>query len=270
MPDSALDLLLTALRDLLIERGIAVAKPSDSFVALAKLPLDIHVYDVTILQESAKLNAISAVFDARARRATENGVCVLAMGYGDNADACAREAARQWVTGVFPVIQSWLTRAEHAPTVTKSEMIVSVAETSQQFGWSVHLGPILYRVYGPPSRKYAPPEVDSNDVLQAVFNAVHPFAAHDTVFWLECFAARYPDGKVDATARLHSEDWPEGKAALLAWAAQWPDTEGCILSRRQFLMFEPVAIQQNPSLVSLRQELDAHTDQKRPWWKRLM
>ena len=263
------ELVLLALRDALTDRGIPVGPTSGAFVALGDVPLDLHLHDVTLHEEPRKPTAVSVIFDARSRSAQDPGVCVLSMGYGDTLAASARDAADQWLAGVFPVVQSWLTQRAHVCTVTKAQMIVAVQETAEQFGWSVHLGPILHRLYAAPPHTYSPPDVSPDIVFKPVFNAVHPLAAHKTLFWLECFAARYPDGTVDATARFHNEDWPEGKEALLAWAAEWPDTDGCLLSRRQFLMFEPVPVHLLSSSGSMKEALAHQAAEPRPWWKRI-
>ncbi|MCA9647931.1 MAG: hypothetical protein KC492_44875 [Myxococcales bacterium] len=262
------DIALVALCDALAARGIPAVRAAGAFVKLDHLPLDLHVRDVTV-QVPGKPTAVSATFDARARDAQTLGVCVLSVGYGKTPAESAREAAEQWLAGVFPVVESWLTQRSHVCGVTKAEMVVAVEGFSEQFGWSVHLGPVLQRVCAPPSHAYSAPDVPADIVFRTVFSAIHPLAAHKALFWLECFAARYPDGKVDATVRFRNDDWPEGQAALLGWAAGWPDTDGCLLTRRQFLMFEPVPVDQIPAFDSMKEALEQRSAALRPWWKRL-
>lgn len=260
---------LQSLLDTLAARHTSCELVDGSFVRLGALPLDIYVHDVVAHQEPGKPEALSVVFDARSRGAQTPGVCVLSLGYGDGQSLAAHDAADQWLSGVFPVVQSWLTQATHVCSVTKAQMIVSVRETSERFGWSVHLGPILTRVYGASGLSYTPPDVRADVVFGSVFDTLHPMAPHTTLFWLECFAVRYPDGTLDATARFHNEDWPDGREALLVWASQWPSTEGCILSRRQFLLFEPVPAHLLPSSQSMTDALEQRTPSSRPWWRRL-
>jgi hypothetical protein len=76
------------------------------------------------------------------------------------------------------------------------------------------------------------------------------------LFWLECYALRYDDGKVDATCRYNNKDWPEGQDALLAWAWSWPDTKGYILSKRQFLLFEPTPVDKLESGEQLSERME--------------
>jgi len=260
--------LLSALLPLLQAQGVAANLASDH-IALVDLPLEIHVHNVKHDTAPAIPHAVSAVFDGRSTGATTNGVCVTVVGYGDDLASCARDAAKQWADGVFPVIRSWLTRAA-VDAITKAQ--ITVATKDQRFGWSVHLGPILYRVYGGPGISYTPPDIPSSSIFKAVFAAVYPVAAHRTLFWLECFACRYPDGKVDATARLGNDDWPAGRDALLRWATDWPDTEGTVLSRREFLMFEPVSSEQVSPSPSFQEVIERYAAGHKPtsWWKRLM
>src|SRR5438046_4453037 len=81
-----------------------------------------------------------------------------------------------------------------------------------------------------------------SEIFKRLFSVVHPFAAHTTLFWLECFAVRYPDGRIDATCRKHNDDWEEGKQALLLWAADWPLHEKGFVSQRRFILFNPPAV----------------------------
>ena len=58
--------------------------------------------------------------------------------------------------------------------------------------------------------------------------------------WIESFAARYYSShKVDATCRLNNKDFNQGRDALMGWAAGWPEIGATILTKRQFLLFEP-------------------------------
>jgi len=229
------------------------------------------------LAQDAKIqphhNGFAAVvtFEARPPGADSTGIRILAVGFGETEAAAAREAASQWVMGVFPALRSYLARPEHICEVERAEMLVGVPDTGERYGWTVHLPPIIWRLYG--ASDLGPddePQVDRNEIYRLVFDVVHPFAAHRQLFWLECFASRYPDGKVDATCRYNNNDWQEGRDALLAWALTWPDTNGCILSKRQFLMFEPTPVDKLPSSESLSERMDQEiTRASEPWWKRL-
>jgi hypothetical protein len=118
-------------------------------------------------------------------------------------------------------------------------MLVHDADTGQQFGWTVHLPPILTRAYGGIS---VPEHPEQSAVFRALFNIIHRHAAHQSLFWVECFAARYPGRKVDATCRKLNEDWEDGRDALMVWAMTWPYPGRGIISRRQFLLFQPTPI----------------------------
>jgi hypothetical protein len=186
-------------------------------------------------------------------------------------ELAAQIAAEQWATGVLPVLVSYMLKPRHVCEVVKSPMIVAVDGTSERYGWTVHLGPVIGRLWGPRGSTGELGELDAYEVYQAVFNTLHPFAAHRNTFWLECFGARYADGKVDATCRLRNNDWDEGRAALLLWASQWPDTKGHILSKRQFILLEPTPMEELMSQPDLVNALESHLATKqRPWWKRLL
>lgn len=51
---------------------------------------------------------------------------------------------------------------------------------------------------------------------------------------IRVFAARYPDDGIVADCRVNGIDWEEGKQALLAYAATWPDRG--FETRRQYLV----------------------------------
>jgi hypothetical protein len=136
-------------------------------------------------------HAVTVTFDGRAMNSSEPGIRVLAAGSGDGVETAAADAATQWAVGVLPVIVSYFLRS-HVCEVEKSPMIVAVADSDERYGWTAHLGPVIGRAYGgvgsgdsqfgdlSPSAAYTP-----------IFHAVHPYAAHRSLMWIESFAARY-------------------------------------------------------------------------------
>jgi hypothetical protein len=196
---------------------------------------------------------------------------VLAIGLGSTDEEAAVDAGHQWATGVVPVLLSYLLPEEPVPEVQKSPMIVGVADSEERYGWTVHLGPVLPRLYGPPGAA----EIDCGDLSQqgayrAVFDVLHPFAAHRSLMWVESFAVRFPDGRVDATARLQNREWPEDQEALLVWADSWPATQPFVLSKRQFLLLEPTPLDGLSSADRLAGRLEQEIrKQRRPWWRRI-
>jgi hypothetical protein len=212
--------------------------------------------------------SFSVVFEARAAGADSDGILVLSIGFGASQEAAARSAADQWVTGVYPVLQSYLGKPVHQCNVEKSHMIVAVEGSEKRYGWTIHVGPLIARLYGGGG---SVGELGHSEGLRAVFDALHPFSAHAHIFWIELFAARYSDGKVDATCRYNNRDLPEGQDALLTWAGHWPETSGSILSKRQFLLFQPTKITDLPSRGRLERELGRHLTKQSPsWWRRLV
>jgi hypothetical protein len=216
--------------------------------------------------------SVRVVFDARAIGSAESGICALAIGFGRTDEEAAVDAGHQWATGVVPVLLSYLLPDKPVPEVQKSPMIVGVADTDERYGWTVHLGPVLTRLYGPPGAV----EIDRGDLspegaYRPLFEALHPLAAHRSLMWVESFAVRYPDDRVDATARLKNRDWPEGQEALLAWADSWPDTKPFVLSKRQFLLLEPTPLSRLNSADRLASRLEQEMrTERRPWWRRIV
>jgi hypothetical protein len=212
--------------------------------------------------------SFSVVFEARAVDADSDGILVLSIGFGASQEAAARSAADQWVTGVYPVLRSYLAKPGHRCDVEKSHMIVAVEGSDKRYGWTIHVGPLIARLYGGAG---SIGELGHSEGLRAVFDALHPFSAHAHMFWIELFAARYPDGKVDATCRYNNKDLPEGQESLLIWAGRWPETNGSILTKRQFLLFQPTEIADLPSGGRLERELERHlTKEPQSWWRRLV
>src|ERR1043166_4464185 len=126
-------------------------------------------------------------------------------------------------------------------------MVVAIDGASERYGWIIHLGPVIARLYGSGDVPGVMEELHPEEVLRAIFDVLHPLAAHRTLFWLECYTARYPDGRVDATCRLHNDDWQKGRDTLLVWASRWPAAPGRMISKRQFMVFEPAPVSELPS-----------------------
>jgi hypothetical protein len=241
---TAEELSIRALESELQNFGCVCSRSANGLI-LPSLKVEVLAHSREVQPSGYGFRA-TVVFEARTAGAMSSGIGILAfaIGYGDTDEAAARDAAYQWVIGVFPALLSYNSPQEHSCLVERAEIVVEVPETGQRYDWIVHIPPVLCRKFGNCDFE---PEVDSNEVLGAISEAVSEFAGHDLLFWLECFVARFPDGSVDATCRHNNRDWPEGEKALLAWASGWPDTEGCIVSKRQFLMFEPAPIDGLPS-----------------------
>ena len=253
------DLVLEAVDRHLPSRDI-VATMGANGLRIPLLKIVIRVHDAEEIPRKDRVHAISVIVQVGSLDSINGGIDVLHTGMGETLEEAAANAAHQWVTGVLPVVYSYLTHRDHQD-VEHSQMIVAIEETGEQFGWSVHLGPIVSRVFG---NIEEPRELGKSEIFRRLFNVVHPFAAHTTLFWLECFAVRYPDGRIDATCRKHNDDWEEGKQALLLWAADWPVHEKGFVSQRQFIIFEPTAVKDLPSGRELAERLPLP---KKPWWR---
>ena len=227
-------------------------------VRIPALSVTIRVRDVEERpSNTAGWMGLAGIFQTGSLDSIGGGMEVLHTGMGESLSAAAANAAHQWITGVLPVVTSYIAHRQPAE-VQHARMVVGVPETGEQFGWVVHLGPIVTRMY---SDDEPPDDVPQNEIYLKLFNSIHPYAAHKQLFWLECFAVHYRDGRVDATCRKHNDDWPEGRAALLEWAEEWPYTGG-IVSQRQFMIFEPAPVDKE-----LAAKLPVETEKKKPWWK---
>jgi hypothetical protein len=219
---------------------------------LPSLGLEVITHDQTV-EEAMEEKAASAIFEARAIGATTTGISVFQLGFGLTEFDAACDASYQWCLGVYPALLNYIAEPEHCCEVETARMIVRDAESGEEFGWTIHLPPILSRAYG---EAELPEKLEQQDVFHALFETIHPYAAHNQLLWLECFAARVSDSKVSATCRLNNDDWEEGQDALLQWALSWPPFGKGILSHRQFLLFEPTPIEQIPGRESMSKAME--------------
>jgi hypothetical protein len=253
------DLILEAIGAHLPARGIEYSLSANG-LRIPSLSIAVRVRDAA---ESAwsgdRYAGLHAIFQAGSIDSIGGGMEVLHTGLGESREAAAANAAHQWIDGVLPVIVSYIAHRAQ-PEVEHAQMVVAVPDTGVQFGWDVHLGPIVTRMY---SDHDPPAPLPQNEIFLAILNALHPFAAHSKVFWLECFASRDPDGRFNATCRMRNDDWPEGREALLQWAAGWPHHEGFV-TQRQFIILEPAPVDRE-----LAAKLPVEEQPRKPWWRRL-
>lgn len=205
--------------------------------------------------EAQRINGgVSVVFDARVHNSSARGIRILSVGLGNTEETASIDAASQWALGVLPVIVSYVRRS-HVCEVQKLPMIVAVVDSQERYGWTAYLGPVIARAYGgSASDESLLGDLSQSNAYIPIFRVVHPRAAHRKVMWVESFASKfYAEAKVEATCRLRNDDFPEGREALLAWAKGWPPTGAALLSKRQFILFEPASIEEiessNPSLM---------------------
>jgi hypothetical protein len=253
------ELILSALEAEMSEAGYEISRRSDA-VFLPSIALELLARDPKV-QDAMGGKALTVTIEARAEGATTDGIKIFQLGYGPTDLDAARDASYQWLLGVYPALVTFIAQPEHRCDVDKAHMIVGNEETGEKFGWTVHLPPILSRAYG---ENPLPEDPEQNAMFRALFDSIHPYAAHSSVFWIECFVALYSDGKADATCRLNNEDWCEGQDALLAWAMSWPDSGNSILSRRQFVLFEPTQINSIPKGSKLSNLIDERQHARNP------
>ncbi len=208
---------------------------------------------------------LDVVFEAAQIDNVSTGLCVHSIGSGKTIEEASRGAANQWFAGVFPVLHSYSSDHDTDLGVKKAEFLVEDTETKRRYGWKAHLGQVIAIAYG---EGYSPEEIDQLGLFQAIFNEISAVTAHESIMWLEMFAAQYPDGKVDATCILRNQKWEDGRIALLRYASQWPNQSKQLLSRRQFIILEPV--KQNMVNAELGMKLDEHVSSKKSLLSRLL
>lgn len=206
-----------------------------SLLTIPELQLQVGV-TVTLARDGI---GATVVYDLSAASDNRDPVQVLAVGYGETPAKAFREAAVQWTTGVYTVVRHWLLPDEHTCLAETIHMVIRADDTGEEFGWRVHLGPTLSRVYGAdPTREET---FGTREIFKAIFNDLQEWSAHRKLFWVEAFVVRHEDGKLASTCRLRNQDWDEGEAALRNWATSWSARPKATVSARQFLLFEPIA-----------------------------
>jgi hypothetical protein len=242
---------LTAIADGFGNLGYHVSE-SDARIPFAPLGLEFRIADVAF-HRAAGARLVRILVEAAALGDQRPGVRVNAVGFGPTEEAALREAAEQWLDGVFPVLHHWL--APHATDlgIVSRELLVVERESGRRFAWRVHLGPLLFTRYGDGEAALdALPVRDA--ILRALFDELAAVSAHETVSWVEAFVGRVPGHAPEATCLLRNCAWPEGEAALLEWAVAQPQLAG--MGARQFLLLQPVRPEAIAS-ASLDQALEA-------------
>jgi hypothetical protein len=238
-----------------------------SALRIPDLGLDIHAQEA-----KAGPTTVTVTFAARPGGEAEGGIRVLALGLGDTTAAATADTAAQWARGVLPVLRSYVLH-RHVCEVELFPMVVGVTDSTEKFGWTVHAGPVIGRAFGKTgSDKPGLGDLSRFAAYEPLFHVLHAYAPHSKLMWVESFAARYyADGKVDATCRLNNLDIADGREALLSWAGRWPASGAQVLSKRQFLIFEPRPLEGIDPSGKLRQHLDCErTEHKPSWWRRLL
>lgn len=241
----------------------------DSKTFVRELGLEFLACDVS----SSKMSygySVSCVFEAKAT-SNESGIRVLSIGLGETEKEAAIDAGHQWAEGILPVIIGYVLEKE-VDGVQQLPMIVGVEETGEKYGWKVYVGPVIHRVFSnETSKEIDVGEIEPIQAFRPIFDSIHPFAAHENLMWIEAFSAKYPDGEVDATCRLKNDNWDEGRESLLYWAHSWPDTNGCLLSKRQFVLMQPKLPNELDSKSNLEKALDNEIKKsKQSWWRKVI
>jgi hypothetical protein len=188
------------------------------------------------------------------------GLRVNSIGMGSDIKEASKKAAYQWFVGVFPVLHSYASQHDTDRGVKKADFLVQDIETQKRFAWKAHLGQIISIAYGK-GENPPPNKIDRLDIFQSIFNEISSITATDTMMWLELFASQYPDGKVDSTCLLRNRPWTDGRQALLNYALSWANPLKLLLSRRQFVILEPVSRESIPN--DMEKRLDEYSKNRK-------
>lgn len=171
-------------------------------------------------------------------------VQILAVGRGESLEQQLGEAALQWTTGVFSVLQHYRAPDSHSCFVGDLEF------SAGGLHWRLHSGPVIARTWL--GDEDASPGITPRDIGAVLMGAFSAVAENRTPLWVEAFAISHADGTVEVTCRLCNQPWEEGHDSLLAWAEDWELPPDVTFSARQFLFYEPIAATAKP-----------------PWWRRI-
>src|SRR5262245_56934436 len=168
------ELSISALAEKIGTRGFQCKSPDGVVLPLPALALEFLAHEARA-QAQATGQALSVVFEARAAGAATDGIRILSIGFGPSVETAAQDAAEQWAMGVFPVLVSYMLKSKHVCEVEKSPMIVAVQDSDERYGWTVHLGPVIARLYGRPGEGATGPigELSSSEIYRAIFDVLH-------------------------------------------------------------------------------------------------
>lgn len=218
---------------------------SNNRIIFPPLGFEFRVAEFTIKETNPGI-ILKVNFEAAQIGNETEGLRVNSIGMGSDIKEASKVAAYQWFAGVFPVLHSYASQHDTNMGVKKAEFLVQDVETQKRFAWKVHLGQIISIAYckeeNPP-----PDKIDQLDIFQSIFNEVSSVTATDKMIWLELFVSQFPDGKVDSTCLLRNRPWADGMQALLNYALNWENPLKCLLSRRQFVILEPISRESLPT-----------------------
>lgn len=168
----------------------------------------------------------------------KDGIGVTCVGIGGDTDHAIRESLANYAGNVIPVLAQW--RTGHNCLVDVSE--VELKGRSGPLRFEAIGGPLTCR--GLPDPTQGPVE-GLEGYVPRMADQLRKSPLSNALHWLECFAARQPTGKIDATCRLDNRDWRPGQRLLEADARTWPFVDVPMMSRRQFILLVP----KDPTLV---------------------
>lgn len=197
----------------------------------------------------------------------EQGIVIVAVGFGHTEVDAARDAALQWFIGVFPVLVQWRANnsapARHGCLV--SECSLRLRDSAAPAKYRALLGPLIARGVDNPLAR-------TSDVVVRYFEhlrgRLEELQFWGSLHWLECFVARHDDGRVLATCRLDNRDWKDGESLLRAAYTSFGSNVGGQQSVRQFILLCPAAEESTPS--DEPNELAHVTPKVATWWHRLL
>ena len=243
----AINMILRVVLSQLTNKGHE-ASMIRSNILLTSMPLAISIVELKMSKTNSATSFV-VTFKAVSEKLSSEGVEVLVVGFGPDTSTAINSVVEQWVLGVFPVLNAYILNVE-VDNVVVQPMVIGAKDNSFSYGWTLYLGPIITRRYGGKG-------ILENLQHMVIHNEIFDITmfTNKKLRWLECYAVRYADGKVDATCRKNNEDWQKGQSDLMKWASTWPEEQYVFLSRRQFLIFKPTPVNEISSPQDIKEEI---------------
>ena len=218
---------LEVLAETLREGGVPAHVSGERVILAAALDVRAESLDVQAMRPGEFATAHVVVEAA--------GLRMNLIGFGtDDLDA-SRVAARQWIDGAFPVLDTWMHPTHRGHLGAKTfELLSYDHQQNKAFAWRLHLSPVLPVQLGP----HRPAEwPQQRAMLEQVFDEFRVITtAERRLLWVEASASRLPDA-THSSFCVGDVQWPSCEEALRGWAGRWPPGFGNLMVK-QFMLLE--------------------------------
>lgn len=153
-------------------------------------------------------------------------------GLGSTIEEKVETALVNYIQSIFLTIMDSLSDS-HVPeldfmTMTGDQMVL----------WHPKIGDLMTQEQWMP--------IEGEPLYEVIGEKVKKNLTGNKLNWIKLFAAKQPDGSVIAECILNNVPWPEGTAAIGAYAESW-DTGGRFKTMKQFIMFRKCDEHDTPS-----------------------